>query len=85
MGRLGRNIVLDRATASLDIRLVEGMDPRVTVDRVITHIRAQGFHIVSTEPGAEIRSSNPRVAWVPRRGGYAALRGRVWSAVYWRQ
>lgn len=74
VGRLGRNIVPDRASASIDIRLVKGMAPAATVDRVLAHIRAQGYHIVSTEPDAKIRTSKARVAWIQRRGGYAALR-----------
>jgi acetylornithine deacetylase/succinyl-diaminopimelate desuccinylase-like protein len=74
VGVLGRNIVPSTATASIDIRLVKGMDPRKTTDRVLRHIREQGYHVVETKPGADVRKKNARVAWVSRRRGYAALR-----------
>jgi acetylornithine deacetylase/succinyl-diaminopimelate desuccinylase-like protein len=72
VGSQASNVVPATATASLDIRLVKGMDPRVTIDRVLEHIRKQGFFVVDTEPTAEIRRAHPKVAWVqvapPGRG-----------------
>jgi acetylornithine deacetylase/succinyl-diaminopimelate desuccinylase-like protein len=72
VGSQASNVVPATATASLDIRLVKGMDPRLTIDRVLEHIRKQGFFVVDTEPTAEIRRAHPKVAWVnvapPGRG-----------------
>jgi acetylornithine deacetylase/succinyl-diaminopimelate desuccinylase-like protein len=63
------------ATASLDIRLVKGMDVRRTTDRVIDHIRKQGFFVVDTEPGADTRKEHPKVAiLVVSRGASNAVR-----------
>ncbi len=76
VGKLARNVVPSRATASIDLRLVKGLDPTVMVDRVAAFIRAQGYHVVdgTEEPSAEVRTAHPRVAWIRRTGGYRAVR-----------
>ncbi len=74
VGATARNVIPSTATASLDIRLVKGLDQRATVDRVIEHIRAQGFHVVETEPDDATRLKYPKVAKVIRQGGYNASR-----------
>jgi acetylornithine deacetylase/succinyl-diaminopimelate desuccinylase-like protein len=45
------------------------MDPRETADRLIEHVRKQGFFVVEQEPGADVRRSHPKVAMVVRRNG----------------
>lgn len=67
VGALATNVIPASATASLDIRLVKGMDPGRTLDRVVEHIRKQGFFVVDSEPSGEIRRAHPQVAWVARR------------------
>ncbi len=62
VGAQASNVIPATATASLDIRLVKGMDVRRTTDRVIDHIRKQGFFVVDTEPGADTRKEHPKVA-----------------------
>ncbi|HXU46689.1 MAG TPA: M20/M25/M40 family metallo-hydrolase [Thermoanaerobaculia bacterium] len=74
VGEQARNVVPERATASLDIRLVKGLDPTVMVDRVIAHVRAQGFFVTEEEPSAEVRGAHARVARVARETGYRAVR-----------
>jgi acetylornithine deacetylase/succinyl-diaminopimelate desuccinylase-like protein len=56
------------------MRLVKGMDYRVTADRLIEHIRKQGYFIVDQEPTGEIRKAHPKVAMVVRHGGENAQR-----------
>jgi acetylornithine deacetylase/succinyl-diaminopimelate desuccinylase-like protein len=73
-GNQASNVIPATATASLDIRLVAGMDARQTNDRVIDHIRRQGFFVVDREPDVEIRRSHPKVAMVLARGGDNAVR-----------
>lgn len=69
------SVVPNVATASLDIRLVKGMDPRKTQDRVIEHIRRQGFFVVEAQPDAEVRKAHAKVAWVERgHPGLGAVR-----------
>jgi acetylornithine deacetylase/succinyl-diaminopimelate desuccinylase-like protein len=74
VGAQSRNVIPERATASLDIRLVKGVDHRVAVNRVIEHIRAQGYFVTDQEPGAATRRAHPRVARVVSAGGYNAAR-----------
>jgi acetylornithine deacetylase/succinyl-diaminopimelate desuccinylase-like protein len=52
-GRVGRgatNVIPSQAVASLDIRLVTETPAAATLEKVKSHIRAQGFHIVETDP-----------------------------------
>jgi acetylornithine deacetylase/succinyl-diaminopimelate desuccinylase-like protein len=74
VGAGATNVIPSTATASIDIRLVKGMDPRTTVERVLAHIRAQGFFVVDTEPAGEVRQAHARVAWVTSRTGRGAVR-----------
>jgi acetylornithine deacetylase/succinyl-diaminopimelate desuccinylase-like protein len=41
VGAQASNVVPSTATASIDIRLVKGMDPQRTCDRVLDHIRSR--------------------------------------------
>jgi len=75
VGAEASNVIPATATASIDIRLVKGMDPLRTGDRVIAHIRKQGFFAVDTPPTPEIRLAHPRVIWIDRgRVGLGAVR-----------
>ena len=72
VGATARNVVPSTATASLDIRLVKGIDHIVAVDRVVAHIRAQGYHVVETEPDDATRLQYPKIVKLTRQGGYNA-------------
>lgn len=75
IGAQASNVIPMSATASLDIRLVKGMDPRRTQDCVVDHIRKQGFFVVDLPPSAEVRQAHPKVVWVDRgRAGLGAVR-----------
>ncbi len=75
VGAQASNVIPATATASLDIRLVKGMDVRRTTDRVLQHIRKQGFFVVDTEPDADMRRDHPKVArLVASRGASNAVR-----------
>lgn len=75
IGNQASNVIPATATATIDIRLVKGLDLQVAVERMKAHIRAQGFHIVETEPDAATRLKYPKVAKViVRPGGYNAAR-----------
>jgi acetylornithine deacetylase/succinyl-diaminopimelate desuccinylase-like protein len=51
------------------------MDLDRTLQRVVEHIRAQGYFVVDKEPDAATRMAHPRVALVTiRPGGYAGGR-----------
>jgi acetylornithine deacetylase/succinyl-diaminopimelate desuccinylase-like protein len=73
-GNQASNVIPATATASIDIRLVPGMDARETTGRVVEHIRRQGFFVVEKEPDADVRRSHEKVALVVVRGGDNAVR-----------
>ena len=51
IGDQARTIIPDRATAEIDVRLVKETDPERMLQRILTHIRAQGFHVLmNAEP-----------------------------------
>jgi acetylornithine deacetylase/succinyl-diaminopimelate desuccinylase-like protein len=74
-GPLSRNVIPTTATAALDLRLVRGNDYRRQVERLVAHIRAQGFHVLDREPTDAERLAHPLLARVTHRpGGYNAER-----------
>src|SRR5580658_6019879 len=69
------NVIPASATATIDMRLVKGIDHRAAEQRLIEHIRKQGYFIVDTEPDAKTRISHPKLALVKvESGGYNASR-----------
>jgi acetylornithine deacetylase/succinyl-diaminopimelate desuccinylase-like protein len=69
------NVLPSSATASIDIRLVKGIPPETAAARVLDHIRAQGYTVVSDEPDARTRIETPKLARVVvEKGGYPAMR-----------
>ncbi len=74
VGATARNVIPSTATASIDIRLVKGVDHRQAVARVIEHIRKQGFYIVESEPDDATRLAHPKIIKVMKQGGYNAAR-----------
>jgi acetylornithine deacetylase/succinyl-diaminopimelate desuccinylase-like protein len=74
VGATARNVIPSTATASIDVRLVKGLDYVRAVDLVIEHIRAQGYHVIESEPDEAARLKYPKIAKVIRQGGYNASR-----------
>ena len=75
VGAEASNVIPATATASIDIRLVKGMDPQRTGERVVAHIRKQGFFVVDKPATPDMRLAHPRVIWVDRgRVGLGAVR-----------
>ncbi|MCA1850256.1 MAG: M20/M25/M40 family metallo-hydrolase [Acidobacteria bacterium] len=74
-GPLSRNVIPTTATAALDLRLVRGNDYRRQVERLVAHIRLQGFHVLDRDPTDAERLSHPLLARVTHRpGSYNAER-----------
>ncbi len=74
-GGQASNVIPSTATATIDIRLVKGIDHETAERRVMDHIRKQGYFIVSNDPDAQTRVSHPKVAKVTvESGGYNASR-----------
>jgi acetylornithine deacetylase/succinyl-diaminopimelate desuccinylase-like protein len=75
IGGQASNVVPSTATATIDIRLVKGVDHDVAAKRLIDHIRKQGYYIVESDPDAQTRMAHPRIAKVVvEPGGYNASR-----------
>ena len=74
VGGQGRTIIPASASAKLDLRLVKAIDPGRQFDRLVAHVRKQGFFIVDKEPDAAQRAAHPWMAQVTRTGGYPAGR-----------
>ncbi len=75
IGAQASNVIPARATATIDMRLVKGMDFKITSQRLIEHIRNQGFFIVDSEPSADVRRAHAKVALVTvKPGGYNSVR-----------
>jgi len=70
-GEVG-GVIAATATAEIAMRLVKENSPRQMVDRVVAHIRKQGYFIVETEPDTATLAAHPRLAKVTTRGGAAS-------------
>jgi acetylornithine deacetylase/succinyl-diaminopimelate desuccinylase-like protein len=78
VGALARNVIPTTATAVLDLRLVKGNDYRRQAQRLIDHIRKQGFYVIDHDPADDERKQHPLIARVViRPGGYNAERTRM--------
>jgi len=74
-GAQATNVIPSFATASIDFRLVKGIDHDTAAGRVIDHIRKQGYYVVDHDPDAQTRMANAKVAKVVvEAGGYNAAR-----------
>ena len=78
VGALARNVIPTTASVVLDLRLVKGNDHRRQVQRLIEHIRGQGFQVIDHDPTDAERKQYPLIARVAARaGGYNAERTRM--------
>jgi acetylornithine deacetylase/succinyl-diaminopimelate desuccinylase-like protein len=78
VGALARNVIPTTATAVLDLRLVKGNDHQRQTQRLLEHIRKQGFFVTDREPTDAERAQYPLIARVNvRAGGYNAERTRM--------
>ena len=78
VGALARNVIPTTATAVLDLRLVKGNDYRRQAQRLVDHIRKQGFYVIDRDPTDDERKQHALIAQViTRSGGYNAERTRM--------
>ncbi len=74
IGEEARTIVPATATAAIDVRLVKGTDHQRMFERIVTHIRRQGYYVTAQPPTEEERRKHARIAQVIKREGYNAVR-----------
>jgi acetylornithine deacetylase/succinyl-diaminopimelate desuccinylase-like protein len=74
-GAHAANVIPPTATASLDLRLVVGIDWRAQQQRVVDYIQSRGYFVTDTEPTREVLLAHPKVARVVRdTASYNAVR-----------
>jgi acetylornithine deacetylase/succinyl-diaminopimelate desuccinylase-like protein len=73
-GPQASNVIPSSATATIDMRLVKGMDPAGTANRLIDFVRKRGYFVVDSPPSADVRRTHPKVAMITRSQGETAFR-----------
>lgn len=73
-GKTATNVIPAVARATLDLRLVLGIDWRKQVERVSEHMRAQGWHVIDHEPTDAERAEFAKLIRVEVGHGYNAQR-----------
>jgi acetylornithine deacetylase/succinyl-diaminopimelate desuccinylase-like protein len=74
VGPDARTTIPDRAIAALDIRLVKETPASATAEKIRSHVRAQGYHVVESEPDDATRARYGRIVKVVIRGGVNGYR-----------
>ena len=78
VGPGARNAISGSATGRVEMRLVNGLNAKTQTERLIAHIRDQGYHIVSAPPDAATRRKYPKIARVtPQGGGFPIGKGNM--------
>jgi len=72
VGKNASNVIPTTATAVLDLRLVAGNDWKKQQQRVVEHIRSQGYYITIADPTEEERTRYDKIAKVSLSSGYNA-------------
>lgn len=73
-GKTATNVIPAVAHATLDLRLVLGIDWRRQTERVIEHMQAQGWHVVDHEPTDTEREQFAKLVRIETGQGYNAQR-----------
>jgi acetylornithine deacetylase/succinyl-diaminopimelate desuccinylase-like protein len=78
VGPGARNAISASATGRVEIRLVNGLDEKTQNERLVAHIREQGYHIVNAPPDIATRRKYPKIARVtPQGGGFPIGKGSM--------
>jgi acetylornithine deacetylase/succinyl-diaminopimelate desuccinylase-like protein len=73
VGAQSRTIIPSSATAAIDMRLVKDISPQTQFERLVAHVKAQGYYVTSGEPTEDERRDHNKVARVSMTpGGYPA-------------
>jgi acetylornithine deacetylase/succinyl-diaminopimelate desuccinylase-like protein len=69
VGPGARNAISGSATGRVEMRLVNGLNAKTQIDRLIAHIREQGYFIVDGPPDMATRRKYSKIARVTAQGG----------------
>ncbi len=78
VGANARNAVSGSATGRVEMRLVNGLNEKTQFDRLVAHIRDQGYFIVNGPPDAATRRAQPKIARVTQtEKGFPIGKGKM--------
>lgn len=77
VGATARNVIPSDAVASIDMRLVKGIDYNTQIDRFVEHVKQQGYHVVDKDPDMDTRLTYPKIAKIVRGEGYNGARTSI--------
>ena len=78
VGANARNAVSGTATGRVEMRLVNGLNEKTQFDRLVAHIREQGYFVVSGPPEAATRRAHSKIARVTQAGsGFPIGKGNM--------
>ena len=77
VGKNASNIIPVKAEAVIDLRLVAGNDWSRQQQKVVAHIKAQGYYVTTAEPTTEERNKFSKIATVALSGGYNAQKAAM--------
>lgn len=77
VGKNASNTITTSATCVLDLRLVAGNDYQRQQQKVVDHIKAQGYYVIDREPTDEERNKYSKIAKVLLSGGYNAQKTQL--------
>jgi acetylornithine deacetylase/succinyl-diaminopimelate desuccinylase-like protein len=69
VGPGARNAISGSATGRVEMRLVNGLDPTKQFERLVAHVREQGYHIVTAPPDMATRRTYSKIARITQQGG----------------
>src|SRR5450432_2125588 len=70
-------VIPTEASAQIEMRLVKETTADALTEKVLAHIRKQGYQIVETEPDDAIRMQYPKIAMIKRRAGGGGVAWRT--------
>ena len=78
VGPGARNAISGSATGRVEMRLVNGLDAKKQTERLIAHVRDQGYFIVDAPPDMATRRKYSKIARVtPQGGGFPIGKGSM--------
>ena len=73
-----RSAIPGSASARIEMRLVNGLNAATQLDRLVAHVREQGFHVIDQEPDLATRRKYPLIARITRNaGGYGVAKASM--------
>jgi len=73
-GAQASSVIPATATASIDMRLVKGIDPKHQSELVLDHVRKQGYFIIDHDPSNEERAAHAKIVRAVVRSDNSAIR-----------